>query len=220
MGALVAGETPLHEGLHALTATIMPHVKCTGIALSDKVFYAHVLKYLTFGYVQPETLPAGVAGYAKIAHSNDLLGNAGYTITSAIPEFVTMTAGIALTYSGIQGTKTKGKRMFGTTKLLTGSLLLGSSIYYMKMSMLNPQPGQDYYGMTSGALQTIGIPTPIADISSKVLTVAGCAGFLYLVGQTAGKILGIKGKDENQGGQSVMDKWRKKQQERQKQRQK
>jgi hypothetical protein len=220
MAAIVAEKTPLHEGIHALTATILPNVGCTGIALSDKAPLTHILKYLTFGYVQPEALQPGIGGYAKITHNNNLLGNLGSAATSAMPNLVTQVSGGVLMIDGIRRVKTKGKRLFGLAEFMTGWSLMTYAGNYSEydMQLGKAVPGHDYFNVANSTLETMGVPAPIAKFISYGVTPLVCVGMAYGAAHLIGSIAGIKGKDENQGGQSVMDKWRKKQQERQKQR--
>lgn len=167
-------QTPLHEGMHAALAKILPHSTCTGIVLSNKNFwYTKPLKYLTGGFYDTADL-AGADGITKIMHNPDFLGNLSYAISSAAPEVATMTLGFYWIKNSMNNLSTKGKRMYSLVSAGCGASLIADSFYYLKSSCISPQASSDYLNFTKGLLQMAHMPESIA----PYLTFAGAAGMM------------------------------------------
>jgi len=172
--------TPLHEGLHAITAKILPQVGCSGIVLNQNSWYAPIFKYITFGFYKTAELPANIAGYAQITHSDSFLGNLGQAIASATPEIATMTLGLYWIKKGVDNISEKGKRLYTMVSAYCGISLAAVSLNYMKYSSLHPEKGQDYVNFTEGVLKMFHMPASLAGYVTFLGSAAIFAGSLYL----------------------------------------
>jgi hypothetical protein len=173
---ITALQTPLHEGMHAILAKILPHSTCTGIVLSNKNFwYTKPLKYLTGGFYDTADL-VGADGITKMQYTPDFLGHLSSTIASAAPEIATMTLGFYWIRNGINDISTKGKRIYSLVSAMCGTSLVSDSFYYLKTSSLSPSAASDYLNFTKGVLQMAHMPESIA----PYVTFAGAAGMMTL----------------------------------------
>jgi hypothetical protein len=171
---ITALQTPLHEGIHAGLAKILPHSTATGIVLSNKNFwYTKPLKYLTGGFYDTADLP-GADGITKMTYAPDFLGYMSHTIASAAPEIATMTLGFYWIKKGINNISTKGKKIHSFVLAGCGSSLISDSFYYLKSSLISPGASSDYLNFTKGVLQMAHAPECIA----PYLTFMGAAGML------------------------------------------
>ncbi|MBN2052612.1 hypothetical protein JW756_03850 [Candidatus Woesearchaeota archaeon] len=177
---VIALETPLHEGLHALTAKVLPQVGCSGVVLSQSKWYAPIFKYLTLGFYKTADLPANVAGYAQITHSDSFLGNLGQALTSAAPEIATMTLGLYWIKKGIENISEKSKRLYSMVNAYCGLTLTTAALNYMNYSTLQPEKGQDHVNFTEGILKMFHLPASLATYVTFLGSAAMFAGSLYL----------------------------------------
>jgi hypothetical protein len=177
---ITALEVPLHEGMHAVTATVLPSVHCDGIVLSANHWYSYALQAITFGYVKAQELPAQLAGYAKISQNDSFLGNLDGALTAALPEVATMTLGMYWISQGIQNIKERGKRLSAVVKAYCGFTLIAGTQAYMNMSVTHPEQGSDYYNFTESVLRMAHLPPSAAEYVTFVGTAAMVTGALYL----------------------------------------
>jgi hypothetical protein len=163
-------ETPLHEGLHALIAKIMPHASCSGVIISSHYWYSSVLQFLTFGFYKAGNLPTGVAGQASISIINDFLGHLSETIISAGPEIITVALGLYWIKRGLEQITLSGQRLYSMLLAYCGVIILSSAFNYMSSSVApGSSSGSDYMGFTAGILRMLHLP----DFLAPFLTVFG-----------------------------------------------
>jgi hypothetical protein len=177
---ITALEVPLHEGLHSITAIVLPGVQSQGIALNNTEWYAKPFEFITFGYMKATAMAADTKGYALITHNDNFLGNLSNAFTSALPEVATMTLGMYWINQSIKNIRKNGERAGALVKAYCGSALIASTHMYMKLSNLSPQKGDDYYNFTESVLKLAHLP----ESAAKYVTFAGTAlmvtGALYL----------------------------------------
>ncbi len=182
LASIVALETPIHETMHAVTAKLT-FGNCYGVVLSSDHWYSKPLEWLSLGFYKAQATNPGIDGYAMVAHSNDFLGNLGGLITSATPEFVYTTIGMAFVKKGVEDWKER--HLSGMFKTLLGGMCMSSTLNYMKISFFGAKPGHDYYNATQNVLQMVHLPgelaavlTPIVGIPALFAAAYFTAGFL------------------------------------------
>ncbi len=153
---------PLHEGLHALTATVLPNVGCKGIVLNDDNISSQALELLTLGYCKAQNLAATTGGYAMISYEDNFLGNIGSALTSATPEIATMTLGFYWINKGMKGINESGERVRSLVYGLVGMQLISHTYHYAMTSFLNPQEGLDHFNFTQSLLEAVNLPGELA----------------------------------------------------------
>jgi hypothetical protein len=154
-------EVPLHEGLHALLAIVLPHASCGGIELNDNFWYSHLLQLLTAGFYRAKDLPAGIGGWALISARPDFLGYLSQTLIAAVSEVVTMMLGFYWIKSAVLNVRTKGKMLSALVRAYCGLAVASSSFFYLRLASLAPRPGADYYGFTEGVIKMATLPTAL-----------------------------------------------------------
>ena len=187
---ITALETPLHEGMHAGLAKLLPHVGCTGIELAPR-WYNPILSALSLGFYKTGELPAGIAGQAMITTQQDLIGHLSSAVVSAGPEIAAMTLGFFWIKRAMANIRESGERTYALVNGLCGMAFASSTYYYLKSSVTSPVDGSDYKGFTQSLLQTAHLPGMLA----PALTAAGAAIMLGSALYLADKIPGA-GKKE------------------------
>jgi hypothetical protein len=173
-------QTPLHEGLHAILAKVLPHSTCDGIILNNSNFwYTKPLKYLTFGFYDTADL-GNLGGITKISYMPDFLGNMSQTIASVVPEVATMTLGFYWIKNSINNISTKGRRMYSLVTAYCGTSLVSLSFSYLKNSSISPDAASDHLNFTRGILQMAHMPQAIAPYVTFIGAAGMMAGSLYL----------------------------------------
>lgn len=171
MAAITALEAPLHEGLHYLTAKVLPGVGADGFKINQDIWYAKPLSWMTLGYIKAEDLPDNVPVQTMISHNGGLLGKLGTVVVSAVPEVATMTLGFYWLKKSIDNINTEGERMLSLTRAYCTMALTASTFGYMKSSILNPTKGSDYVGFTRAVLDLS--PTPFLANAAPAVTIVG-----------------------------------------------
>jgi hypothetical protein len=178
--SITAMETPLHEGLHALTAKIMPHATCHQIALSDKLWYSGLLEVLSLGYCKSAALPATEAGHAIVEYDPDTIGKFSAATSSAVPEIATMALGFYWISDSINKIGTRGQNLYSLVKTYCGMALVSSTFWYMNNSTLNPSTEGDHTLVTENFFQILGIPDDISRNFTFLGTAAMLGASIYL----------------------------------------
>jgi hypothetical protein len=164
-------KTPLHEGMHALMATILPSIDCSGIVLSDSHWYSKPLEIASFGIFSSEKTAPGIDGYAKIAYTNSFLGNLDAALTTAAPEIATMALGFYWIRGGLNNIKENGSRLYALAGTYCGMYLVKDTFNYLNMSMADEvSGGGDHRQFGESILRMFHLP---AEGFSDVATVAG-----------------------------------------------
>lgn len=171
---VTAAEVPLHEGLHAGIAKVLPHVSSAGVQLNSNLWYSHVLPYITFGFYKAADLPAGVGGQALTSSVNDFWGHFNSAMVAAGPEVATMALGCYWIKNSINKISKKGKALSSLVQAYCGMALIASTHYYLTLSSLHPQEGEDHYGFTQNLLSAFHLP----DVLAAPLTFVGGAAMV------------------------------------------
>jgi len=176
---ITALEVPLHEGVHSITAAILPAIQSEGVALNNTYWYAKPFEIITFGYMKATQMDAHTGGYALISHLDNALGNFSSALTSALPEVATMTLGMYWINQSIKNIRKKGERVGALVKSYCGFTLIAATQSYMQMSNLNPKEGDDYYNFTKSILDLTHLPVSAAQYVTFIGTALMITGALY-----------------------------------------
>lgn len=174
LAGVTAFATPLHEGLHAVLAKLLPGIGCSGIMLNENSWYAKPLSYITLGFYKAAELPQNVGGYAEITSNPGFFGNLGKAIVAAGPEIATMTLGFYWIKKAINNIREKGERLYSIACAYSGMVLCSTSSGYLTSSSLAPSEGSDHKLFTEAVLDLFYLPSSIA----PYLTFAGAAAMV------------------------------------------
>ncbi|MBT5021742.1 hypothetical protein HOK51_08500 [Candidatus Woesearchaeota archaeon] len=179
LGAVVAFETPIHEGLHAGLAEILPGTDCQGVVLSGDSISSHIFPWLTAGYYQVENLGPGVGGYAKLAMLDDgIVAHLSQAVAIAGPEVATMGVMFYLAGRAMNLAREGGKKIYSTATGLTSMALAASTYHYWKLSSFSPSGGKDHFLFTK-TLAAAVMPDAAAEYAAIPLTIVGASAMVY-----------------------------------------
>jgi hypothetical protein len=174
---------PLHEGLHALTATVLLNVGCKGITLNEDYISSHVLELLTVGYCKAESMDSTTGGYANIFYEDNFLGHIGAAMTSAIPEVATMGLGFYWIHKGMKGINESGERVRSLFYGVIGMELVAHTYSYATNSISNHEGSSDYVNFTKHLLDAVSLSGDLAPALTVFGTGAMAGTAMYLAGK-------------------------------------
>lgn len=178
---VVVFEVPLHEGLHAVFAKLLPGVSCNGVAINSDYWYARPFQLLTFGFYQSEELPPGKGGDAKLIVNQSFIGRISSAIASIVPELITLLLGMFLLMTAVTKIKTAGQRLFAIFCAYAAMPLIANVYYYLKISSLSPKEGEDYFNFTKSLIQAVHLPGQLAYVLTFVSGALMVGLALYIV---------------------------------------
>ncbi|MBI4919589.1 hypothetical protein HY837_06665 [archaeon] len=188
--SIVAAQTPIHESMHGITAELTGG-DCSGIFLNqDTQWYMKPFEWLTGGFVKLQQLDPGVDGFAKISHPDTTFGKVGGILTSAMPEYVYTTMGMAFVSSGLKDWNTKP--FTGMLKTLVGGVCMKNTLYYMGVSFWGAKPGHDYYNVTQKALEMAHLPGDWATVATPAIGIPALFAASYFSAAILTSIFGKK----------------------------
>ncbi len=187
LAALVALETPLHEGMHCAVGAVTG--SCKGLEFSPRHWYLKPLDYLLGGFLDVKELPAGTDGRTLVQHSDTLWGNLGSIASSAAPEYVYTTIGMVLVRNGVE--KWRERPLEGLAQTVAGGMCMSSTLEYMRLSMFGAQPGHDYYNITQKVLEILHLPAGMAGALTPLIGIPLLLGAAYF---TAGLLTDLAGR--------------------------
>jgi hypothetical protein len=190
--AVTTLDTPIHEGLHAGLAKLLPNVSSRGIVLDSGDWYTSPLQYATFGFVRAQDLPDTVGGYAITAVEDNMIGHLSGAVVSAGPEVATMTLGLYWIKRSLDSFKSAGEKVYSTVHALAGMSLCSHSFHYLRASVSDPHEGMDHVNFTGHLLEAFHLPGGLAGL----LTFAGATGMVAAAVYLAGKIPGYEKDDD------------------------
>ncbi|MFH1173852.1 MAG: hypothetical protein V1725_01835 [archaeon] len=161
IAGITALQTPLHEGLHAGLAEILPHTHCAGIIMQD-TWYTGILEKITAGYIHTGTLPAYTAAQTLITAEQDTIGYLSSAVVAAGPETLTMSLSLYWAMTAVTNIRKSGSRMYAVACAYGSMGLAQVSKLYIDASIAYHQPGMDHYNFTSSMLQAAHLPESLA----------------------------------------------------------
>lgn len=152
-------ETPIHEGIHAGLAKLLPGVQSAGVEINSSYWYSKPLDWLSLGFYHSADLPATTGGRALLTGSTGTwVSDLSHAIVAAGPEVLTLTASFALIGNAMKNITKKGKQVYATVQALTANAFIEGAQHYYEVSAKNPFVGSDHANFTKYILDALQLP--------------------------------------------------------------